>query len=390
MFNINLLKRRRFGKKEREYKATVDKTGEYSMYFKNPLGGPWVQRVEEELAKYHNMKYAVACSNGTTALQLALECVLIEKYGADYRKNAFHPKICTTPYSFIATASAILEAGAEPVFIDVDPVTGTIPADRYRGRDIPRDCRIILPVHLLGVPADMRSISESQSWDYIIEDNAQGIGATNNGRLCGTFGDLSTYSFQYTKTITTDGEGGAVLTDNTAFHEMLLQLRSHGSQYKDSPFLTHNFRMTETQAAFGVAQLNKLGRFLNTQSVNARWIRSHLPSGLEAPVIKEWHQPSYFLIPLIFNERDAGMSRGEFIYRCMKKGVDQGVPGASVGLGYQTPLYDKPLLKPYKPAEPLLNVESLMQSAVWLDLHRWRTLDEVKREMEIIKEILEK
>lgn len=404
MFDVGLLNQRRFGDEEHQNVATALKTGKLSEYFRNPLGGPWVQAFEQDLAKYHGVPYAVACSNGTSALHMALEAVMTRmgrgnesKYDAlqtavNLRLMPLHDRwryVVTTPYSFIATASSILMAGCEPFFIDVDADSYTIPSRKSVGREIPRECRIILPVHLLGHACDMDWIRESGTWDYIIEDNAQGLGAKYKGELCGTLGDISTCSFQFTKTITTMGEGGAVLTKDPDLYQRLIQLRSHGSQYSDSPFLTYNYRMTEPQAAFGLAQLRKLDGFLTVQRQNAQYILNHLPRGLKPPKISKDVEHSFFLIPTIFDEEEAGMSREEFLKRCTDAGVNQNLPGASVSSGYAKPLYEKPLLHRYRPVDGCPNVEAVMQRSVWLDIHRFRTLSECREDLETISNILE-
>lgn len=393
----------RWGQAERENVLTAMNTGSLSDFYRNPLGGAWIQAFEKKLADYHKMPYAVAVSNGTTALQLAIEAVMSRMGRIQHHQSWGNPEtglplkyvnnrwryVVTTPYSFIATASSILMAGCEPYFIDVDRDSYTIPSKEDTGAGIPREARVILPVHLLGHPADIDRIRQAGTWDYIIEDNAQGIGASYKGELCGTLGDISTCSFQFTKTITTGGEGGAILTRDLDLYEKLLSLRSHGSQYKDDSDLTYNARMTEPQAAFGCAQLDRLDTFIKIQRANAEYIFNHLPNGLCRPKIADNVKHSFFLIPLIYDREAAGMSRDEFLQRVTEAGVNKKMPGASIGTGYDKPLYMKPLLQKYKPERGCPNTEAIMQKSIWLDIHRWKELEAVKEDLEKITAILE-
>lgn len=393
----------RWGEAEKNNVLTTMNTGSLSDFYRNPRGGPWIQAFERKLADYHKMPYAVAVSNGTTALQLAIEAVMSRMGRTNHHQSWGNPEtglplkyvnnrwryVVTTPYSFIATASSILMAGCEPHFIDVDKDSYTIPSKEDTGAGIPREAKVILPVHLLGHAADIDKIKQAGTWDYIIEDNAQGIGAEYKGDLCGTLGDISTFSFQFTKTICTAGEGGAILTRDLDLYERLLLLRSHGSQYKDYPGLTYNARMTEIQAAFGCAQIDRLDGFIRIQRSNAEYILNHLPNGLCRPKIAGNVKHSFFLIPAIYDREAAGMSRDEFLQRVTEAGVNKKMPGASIGAGYDKPLYEKPLLKPYRPEGGCPNTEDIMQKSIWLDLHRWDTLESVKEKIEKITAVLE-
>ena len=409
----------RFGEEEYVNVNRAMRDGKLSEYWKNPLGGPWVQEFERRFAEYHKMPYAVACSNGTSALHIALEAYLcdhrntataqpwsaagllelaklpeeqreeIKDAAAWVMRSSEREKICVSPYSFIASASCALMAGAEPFFTDIDSETWTIPDRHSHGAGIPKDIRIIIPVHLLGHPCDIRHIKQSDTWDYIVEDTAQALGSRVDGELCGTLGDISTYSFQYTKTITTMGEGGIVLTRDPVLYDRCLKIRSHGSQYADTPYQTYNYRMIEPQAAFGCAQMNRLNGFLSIQRRNAEYIISHLPKGLKPPEVLGNVQHSWFLIGCVFDEQEAGMSREQFIERCTQEGVSKGQPGANIGAGYSKPLYRFPLLKPYAPTKPLEHVENIVKKSVFLDIHRWDTLESVKEKIEKMTKILE-
>ncbi|MBI4128389.1 MAG: DegT/DnrJ/EryC1/StrS family aminotransferase [Parcubacteria group bacterium] len=383
----------RFDEQEEKNVQEVLRSGKLSEYFKNQFGGPWTQLLEEKLRSYHGVQHALVVSNGTSALQIALQACLNRLYQKP--RNEGSKNIVVTPYSFIASASVPLMVrvadGYSPVphFVDIDAESYTIPpSDPKLATPAPYGAKVIIPVNLLGHPADYEQIYRPDD-GFIIEDHAQSIGAKYRGRMCGSLGDISSISFQFTKVITTFGEGGAVLTNDEDLYQRCLSIRSHGSQYLDSPYNTYNFRLSEVHAAFGCAQMDKLNYFLSIQKRNAEYIVEHLPRGLKPPAVKPWAEPSWFLVACKWGEKDGGMTREKFVEKCTEAGVNMNQPGAVVSTGYSNPLYEKPLLKPFKPVGGLRNVEQACRESLWLDLHRWRELESVKEDLEKMNKILE-
>jgi perosamine synthetase len=222
--------------------------------------GPAVARFEEMFADRVGARYAVATSSCTTALHLAL--VLAGVRPGD--------EVICPSYSFIATANAILYAGATPVFADIERDTWNIdPEDA--SRRVSARTKAILPVHQVGLPADLDRLSHLEARGIsIVEDAACGIGSTYRGRPIGSHANLVCFSFHPRKTIST-GEGGMLTTHDPAFAERARRLRSHGASvsalsrheakglvFEEYRELGFNYRMSDVQAAIGIAQLPKL------------------------------------------------------------------------------------------------------------------------------------
>lgn len=230
--------------------------------------GPDIAAFEEALASACGAKYAVACSNGTTALHLA--CVAAGLKPGD---EAIVPAI-----TFAATANAALYCGAEPVIVDVLPGTMTLDPAAFK-KAITRRTKAVLPVHFAGLPADMAEISRVARAKglIVIEDAAHALGASYKGKKTGSCdrSDMAILSFHPVKHVAT-GEGGAVLTNSKAMRDKLRLYRSHGitrdqalledktqgGWYYEMQALGFNYRLTDMQAALGTSQLKKLPGFL--------------------------------------------------------------------------------------------------------------------------------
>jgi len=229
--------------------------------------GPEVEEFEREFAEYIGVDYAVAVANGTVALDLALKA-----YGIGPGDE-----VVTTPFTFIATANAVLYQGAKPVFADIDPKTYNIDPGCAVEAITPRT-RAILAVDLFGQPADMkalREIAEDRKL-ALIEDAAQAHGAEFEGRKAGSLGDAAIFSFYATKNMTT-GEGGMVVTNDRRVAERVKLLRDHGQAEKYLHVeLGYNLRMTSLQAAIGRVQLRKLDRLNDARRANARFLTEGL------------------------------------------------------------------------------------------------------------------
>jgi dTDP-4-amino-4,6-dideoxygalactose transaminase len=210
--------------------------------------GPKVKAFEEAFASATGARYAVATSNGTTALYLALLACGIGP----------GDEVITSPLTFIATANAIAQTGARPVFADVDESLNLDPGRAAAA--ITSRTKAIVPVHLHGNPADMQAFVQlaQQHGLVVIQDACQAVGATIGGAPLGTLG-TAVYSFYATKNITT-GEGGMITTDDPRVAKVCASLRHQA--YGDEPYVHdavgYNFRMTELQAAIGLIQLQRL------------------------------------------------------------------------------------------------------------------------------------
>jgi dTDP-4-amino-4,6-dideoxygalactose transaminase len=203
--------------------------------------GPNVGKLEEEVAAYHGVPYAVGCANGTDALLLALRACGI---GAG-------DEIITTPFTFIATAEVAAQIGARPVFVDICPDSFNIDPAKIEAKITPRT-KAIIPVHLFGHPADMAPILDiAKKHDLkVIEDCAQAFGATYQGQTVGALGDIGCYSFFPSKNLGCYGDGGIIVTRSEEIAAKVKMLRNHGSavRYYHSE-VGYNSRLDEIQAA---------------------------------------------------------------------------------------------------------------------------------------------
>ncbi len=213
--------------------------------------GPVVGEFERAFSEYLGVPYTVAVSNGTVALYLALKALGVGD----------GDEVIVPDFTFIATASMVVAAGAKPVFADIDLRTYTIDPEDVK-KKISERTKAIIVVHLYGHPANMEELIDiTREYNiYLIEDCAQSHGAEFKGAKTGTFGDVATFSFYATKNLTM-GEGGAVVTKNKEIAEKVMLLRNHGqvSRYYHT-IIGWNFRLTSIQAALGLQQLRKLDK----------------------------------------------------------------------------------------------------------------------------------
>jgi perosamine synthetase len=214
--------------------------------------GPFIKRFETEFASTVGRKYAVAVSNGTAAIDIAVEALGIKK----------GDEVIMPTFTIISCINHIIKIGAIPVLIDTDPISWNMDVKQIEKKITPNTKDIIV-VHIYGLPVDMEVVLDlATKYNLkIIEDAAEMHGQTYKGRNCGTFGDISTFSFYPNKHITT-GEGGMVLTDDPVIAKKCAELRNLCFQ-EDLPRFVHkdlgwNYRMTNLQAAIGVAQLERL------------------------------------------------------------------------------------------------------------------------------------
>ncbi len=214
--------------------------------------GPFVHKFEEQFAARVKRKYGVAVCNGSVALDVAVAALGI---GAG-------DEVILPTFTIISCAAAIVRAGAVPVVVDCDPLTWNMDVAQIE-RKISSRTKAIMVVHIYGLPADMTPILElaEQNGLKVIEDAAEMIGQNYKGHPCGSFGEISTFSFYPNKHVTT-GEGGMVMTDNEELAERCRSLRNlcfqKGSRRFVHKELGWNFRFTNLQAAVGLAQLEKL------------------------------------------------------------------------------------------------------------------------------------
>ncbi len=301
--------------------------------------GPRVQAFEEQFAGYIGVSHAVAVSSGTAALHVAL---LAQGIGAG-------DEVVTTPFSFIATANAVLFTGARPVFADIGE-DYNIDSERILQAITPKT-KAVLPVHLYGRPAEMKAIAEIAE-DHnltIIEDACQAHGATcgDDCRKAGSFG-TGVFSFYPTKNMTT-GEGGMITTDDPEIVKRARMLRDHGSSKRYvHEILGYNMRMTDLGAAIGLVQLKKLDQFNSARRRNAEHLTGKLKTIAEITTPDDapghvFHQ---------YTVRVAGVGVGVDVDRirggdCMRDDLvaHLGEKGIGTGVYYPIPIHRQPLYR---------------------------------------------
>jgi len=271
--------------------------------------GAQVAAFEKAFADVCGVKYAVATSSGTTALQTA---ILAHGIGPG-------DEVITTPFTFIASANSIVFAGAKPVFVDIDERTYNIDPGQIEAAITPRT-KAILPVHLFGNPCDMEAILDiaARRGLVVIEDACQAHGASIKGQMVGGFG-TGCFSFYPTKNITT-AEGGIVTTNDDALADRARLIRNHGQReryYHES--LGYNFRMTEIQGAIGLVQIGKLEQFVEARRANAAYLNQHL-QGVVKPYEAAGYRHSYHQYTVrVPKERD------RLVAHLREKGIGTGI-----------------------------------------------------------------
>lgn len=278
--------------------------------------GPMVRRFEEGFAELCGVRHAVAVNSGTTALVAALQVLDLEP----------GDEVLTSPFTFVATLNAILEAGAVARFVDIRAEDCCLDPDALAAAVGPRT-KVLMPVHLYGQTADMDPILKLAA-DHglaLVEDAAQAHGARHDGRAAGSFG-LGCFSFYATKNITT-AEGGAITTDDDALADRLRVLRNQGMRERYVYEVAgHNYRMTDLHAALAIPQLERAEEIIAARQANARALTDglagirglHLPEQL--PLRRHvWHQYTVRV------DEDAALTRDEFAAGLNRLGVGCGV-----------------------------------------------------------------
>ena len=223
--------------------------------------GPFVERFEKNFASYVGRKHGIAVTNGTAALDAAIEAIEIGS----------GDEVILPAFTIISCILQIVRSGATPVLVDSDPVTWNMDVNQIESK-ITKKTKAIMVVHIYGLPVDMDPVIEicKKYGLKLIEDTAEQIGQSYKGKLCGSFGDISTMSFYPNKHITT-GEGGMIFTDDDNLAEKCRKLRN--MYFQEGKRFVHeklgwNLRMTNIQASIGVAQLERLDEFV----LKKRWI----------------------------------------------------------------------------------------------------------------------
>jgi len=278
--------------------------------------GQYVARFEQQFAAFCGVGHAVSVCNGTAALHLALHAL-----GIGPGDEVIVPSL-----TFVASANAVAYTGARPVFADVDPATWCIdPQDA--AHLVTERTRAIMPVHLYGHPADMDAINTlaQRHGLLVIEDAAEAHGAQVGGRSAGALGRIGSFSFYANKIVTT-GEGGMLTTDDAALAARCRMLRDHAMPPQKRYWhdeIGFNYRMTNLQAAIGVAQMERIETFIERKRQIAALYREHLCGipGVVLPVERRGCRNVYWMYSVLI-EPPFGRSRDDLIVLLRSRGID--------------------------------------------------------------------
>lgn len=322
------------GKEETNAVIDVMNSGCLSAFLANSgekfNGGPKVREIEEAFCKRFNSKYAISVNSATTALHAAVAACNIGP----------GDEVLVSPYTMVATASAILMNCAVPVFVDIDPDTYTMNPDEIEKWITPHT-KAIITVNIFGLPSNLPKIMEIARKHnlFVIEDNSQAPGATVDGVEAGTIGDIGIFSLNYHKIIHS-GEGGVLLTNNSELAKRCRLVRNHGEvaldeqNDMDTVALGSNIRMSEIHAAIGIEQLKKLDGFLASRRALAKKITKGFDEhkGLSGVYVPDKYTHSYYIYPFKFDKDVWGISR-ELFAKAMA------LEGFPLGVGYVKPIY---------------------------------------------------
>lgn len=288
--------------------------------------GPKVAEFERQFAAYHGAKHAIAVTSCTTGLHLALKAM-----GVGHGDEVIVPS-----FTWIASANAVLYCGATPVLIDVNLETYNIEISQLAAKITSRT-KVIIPVHLFGLCADIEAIRATIPGNiHILEDAACAAGAGVNGTFAGTLGNAAVFSFHPRKTITT-GEGGMITTDDSQLADTISMMRNHGASVSEEqrhhgpqPYilpefelLGYNYRMTDLQGAMGLVQLAKLATFVKERQQWASFYSEQLADieWLQPPTIPPGYRHGWQAYVCLVDEKKAPMSRNMIMEHLQERGI---------------------------------------------------------------------
>ena len=334
----------------------VLESGQYVM-------GPALKRFEKEFADYHGMKYTCGVGNGTDALWLAFQALGIGP----------GDECITTSNTFFATAEAIWIAGATAVFVDSDPRTNCIDPSKVEAAVTPKT-KALVPVHLYGQCADMKAIRQIADRHrlFVIEDNAQGIGARGGGFRIGEWSDAVCTSFIIQKNLGCFGDGGAVVTNNENVDRVVRKLRNHGSDKRSCHSPGYNSRLDDLQAAVLSAKLKHIDEW---NALRRKWASRYSTCLKDAASLTlPYEMPGYYHVyHLYVVETKKPQHRDSLLDFLNQNGID-------AKCHYPIAIHQQegyPWGKPARIPEPLANTERNAACCISLPMFPELTADEV-------------
>jgi len=342
--------------------------------------GPKLKEFEDAFSKYIGTKRAVAVNSGTSGLYL---CLLALEIGQG-------DEVITTPFTFIASATTIIMAGAKPVFVDIEPESLNIDAAKIES-SITENTKAILPVEVFGNPAGFDKICEIAERHnlIVIEDSCEALGSALNGKRVGTFGKASTFAFYPNKQITT-GEGGMIMTDDDDLADMCVSLRNQG-RGKGDGWLSHerlgyNYRLSDINCALGIVQLSRIEEIKAKRKQVAKWYQEMLASEdrLIVPSEPDGCDMSWFVFVVRLIEGFTVQQRDGILEDVKSKGIQVS--------NYFPPVHLQPFMVErfgYKKGDfPV--TESVCERTIALPFYNNLTKDEVATVCRTLKETIDK
>lgn len=358
---------------EQEKKEVIAVLDENALTTASRDGGKRVRDFESQLKSYLGVKHVLAVNSGTAALHAALLAAGI-KHGDE---------VLLPSFTFVATANAVVAAGATPIFIDVKKDDYTMdPADL--GSKITEKSKVIIPVHLYGHPADIDEISElakKHSLD-VIEDACQSLGSTYRKKQTGTFGSMGCFSM-YASKVLTAGEGGAIATDSDELADKIKMIRNHGMvEGYDTRVLGLNLRLPELSAAVAKVQMQKLARMLELRRRNAEALSKMLNPvsarrGLRLPQEASEKKFNWYLYTIALDDRDT-----------IKNALIKNNIGATVY--YSPPVHRTPYYMQVAPGTKVPVTEWCAEHVLSLPVHPQVTESNIDRIAQSLTSFLEK
>jgi perosamine synthetase len=324
---------------------------------------------EKKFAEFCGVKNAVCVSSGTAGIFLSLLALDIKR----------GDEVIIPSFSFVSTATPIMEVGAKPVFVDIKEKTYTVDPEKIR-EAVTKRTKAIMPVHLYGHPANMDPIMEiaKENDIYVIEDACQAHGAEYKGKKVGGIGHVACFSFYPSKNMTVCGDGGAVVTNNGKIAETVRKLRDHGRRDKYVFELKgYNLRFNEIQAAIGIKQLEKLPEWNKARRNIARMYNQALEGLVTTPVEETWAKHVYHVYVIRTKKRD---ELREFLSR----------HGISTLVHYPVPIHKQPAITNVLGTQPALkNTEKAAKEVLSIPMYPRLTKREVKYVSDKIAEFFE-
>jgi len=355
-----------FGKEEKDAVKEVLESGVLA-------SGPRTHSFEKDFAEYIGVEHAVAVTNGTVALDVALKALNIGP----------GDEVITSAFSFIASGNCILFQNAKPIFADIDPKTFNIDPSDVAER-ITAKTKALIPIHLFGQPAEMDALKEiaEDNGIALVEDAAQAHGAEYKGQKAGSLGDVGCFSFYATKNMTM-GEGGMITTNDQKLANKVRLLINHGQSRKyHHDMLGYNYRMTELCAAIGSVQLSKLDEFNMKRIENAKFLSNGIRrfTRLTVPYVNK-DVKHVFHQYVVRVEDSYSLDRNKLADLLTEHGV-------GVAIHYPIPIYRQPFYQMLGYEETVCpNTEEACNRVLSLPVHPLVSKKDIEYIVDVLKEV---